>query len=162
MELIEKLAAYRVSQGLSQMALAEKLSVSFFTVNKWFNGKAKPRPVQEYRIKELLGETKVSNIDLKLADIKATIGNRRSVNTIRDERAEYKLISQKHSKVDSESVPYGVSTKYINSIKLIRDIETGEEEIEITYRSLSESGTTRTERISGKDLAKILDIINSK
>jgi len=57
MELIKKLETYRLENKLSQQALAVKLGVSFSTVNRWINGKAKPNKIQSYHIEKFLKET---------------------------------------------------------------------------------------------------------
>jgi len=54
MELIGQLETYRLENRISQQALAVKLGVSFVTVNRWFNGKAKPNKIQQYHIKKFL------------------------------------------------------------------------------------------------------------
>ena len=54
MELIQQLETYRLENKISQQALAVKLGVSFVTVNRWFNGKAKPNKIQQYHIEKLL------------------------------------------------------------------------------------------------------------
>ena len=53
-ELIKKLEAYRLVNRVSQERLAEKLKVSFSTVNRWLNGKTEPNMIQSYHIKKLL------------------------------------------------------------------------------------------------------------
>ena len=58
MDLIEALRYYRLEHQLTQQALAKKLSVSFITINRWFNGKTSPSQLQEYRVKKLLGRLK--------------------------------------------------------------------------------------------------------
>ena len=42
MTLIEQLLHFRVQLNLTQTELAEKLNVSFATISRWENGKAKP------------------------------------------------------------------------------------------------------------------------
>jgi len=54
MNLIKKLEEYRLEKRITQERLAEMLGVSFCTVNRWLNGKTKPRKIQEYHIKRLL------------------------------------------------------------------------------------------------------------
>ncbi|MBF0154640.1 MAG: helix-turn-helix domain-containing protein, partial [Magnetococcales bacterium] len=54
----ERIKAIRTHLGLTQAALAESLGVSFPTVNRWENGKAKPSPVCWSRLLELIGESK--------------------------------------------------------------------------------------------------------
>lgn len=55
-EAIVKLASeiYRFENKISQQKLAEELDVAFSTVNRWFNGKAKPNKIQQYHIEKLL------------------------------------------------------------------------------------------------------------
>lgn len=53
-DLIKKLEIYRMENRISQKKLAEMLSVTFSTVNRWFNGKTKPNKVQRYHINKLL------------------------------------------------------------------------------------------------------------
>lgn len=55
MELIKKLETYRLKRGITQEKLAEKLDVTYLTVHRWLNNKAKPSKLYEYRIKKLLG-----------------------------------------------------------------------------------------------------------
>ena len=52
--LIERLELYRLENRLTQEALAEKLSVTFATVNRWLNDKSKPSKMQIYHIEKLL------------------------------------------------------------------------------------------------------------
>jgi len=55
-DLIKKLEIYRLENRISQKQLAERLRVTFSTVNRWFNGKTKPNKIQRYHIKKILGE----------------------------------------------------------------------------------------------------------
>ena len=55
-DLIKKLEIYRLENRISQKQLADGLSVTFSTVNRWFNGKTKPNKIQRYHIKKMLGE----------------------------------------------------------------------------------------------------------
>jgi len=54
MDLIKRLEEYRLKKRITQERLAEMLGVSFCTVNRWLNGKTRPRKIQEYHIKRLL------------------------------------------------------------------------------------------------------------
>jgi len=54
MELTRQLEIYRLEHKISQQALAVKLGVSFVTVNRWLNDKAKPNKIQQYHIKKFL------------------------------------------------------------------------------------------------------------
>ena len=54
MDLIHHLETYRLENKISQEELAQKLGVAFSTVNRWFNGKAKPNKIQTYHIEKLL------------------------------------------------------------------------------------------------------------
>ncbi len=53
-KLIKKLEAYRLENKISQTKLAEKLGVTFVTVNRWMNGKFEPNKIQKHHIKKLL------------------------------------------------------------------------------------------------------------
>ena len=55
-DLIKKLETYRLENRITQKQLADRLSVTFSTVNRWFNGKTKPNKIQRYHIKKMLGE----------------------------------------------------------------------------------------------------------
>lgn len=55
-DLIKKLEIYRFENRVSQKQLAEMLSVTFSTVNRWFNGKTKPNMIQQYHINKLLND----------------------------------------------------------------------------------------------------------
>ncbi len=59
MNIIEELEKYRLENRITQEQLAEKLEVSFATVNRWFNGRTKPNKIQEYQIKKLLGNARI-------------------------------------------------------------------------------------------------------
>lgn len=61
MDLIKQLEIYRLEHRITQQALADKLGVAFCTVNRWLNGKTKPRKIQEYQIRKLLSEVLVKN-----------------------------------------------------------------------------------------------------
>jgi transcriptional regulator with XRE-family HTH domain len=54
MDLIKKLETYRLENKITQQALADKLGVSFATINRWLNGKSKPNKIQAYHIEKLL------------------------------------------------------------------------------------------------------------
>jgi putative transcriptional regulator len=49
---------HRNSLGLTQEQFAAKLGVTYSTVNRWENNKAKPSPLALQRIKELQKENK--------------------------------------------------------------------------------------------------------
>ena len=53
-DILKKLENYRLEHKITQEGLAEKLGVSFVTVNRWLNGKHRPSKIQEYQIKKLL------------------------------------------------------------------------------------------------------------
>ncbi len=53
-ELIKSLEIFRLENRISQECLAEKLKVSFSTVNRWLNGKTEPNKIQSYHIKKLI------------------------------------------------------------------------------------------------------------
>ena len=53
-DLIKKLEIYRLENRITQKQLADGLSVTFSTVNRWFNGNTKPNKIQRYHIKKLL------------------------------------------------------------------------------------------------------------
>ena len=50
--------------GLTQEKFAAKLGVTFPTVNRWENGRAKPSPLAMQRIEELLRSMGDNNADL--------------------------------------------------------------------------------------------------
>ena len=52
--IAEQLKALRQQRGWSQEDLARELGVSFSSVNRWENGKAKPSKLAQARIKQLL------------------------------------------------------------------------------------------------------------
>jgi len=54
MKIIKELNTYRLENKLTQKQLAEKLGVTFATVNRWFNDKTKPSEIQRYHIEKLL------------------------------------------------------------------------------------------------------------
>ena len=54
MTLIQDLEKYRLEHKITQEQLAKKLGVAFATVNRWLNGKYKPRKIQQYHIEKLL------------------------------------------------------------------------------------------------------------
>lgn len=54
----------RERTGLSQEKFAAKLGVTFPTVNRWENGKAKPSPLGLMRIEDLLKELGKRGSDL--------------------------------------------------------------------------------------------------
>ena len=57
-DIIKHLETYRLEKKISQEELAQKLEVAFSTVNRWFNGKAKPNKIQSYHIEKLLRSRK--------------------------------------------------------------------------------------------------------
>ena len=58
MGLIEKLEIFRLENKITQQELAERLGVSFSTVNRWLNGKSKPNKIQSYHIEKLIKKKK--------------------------------------------------------------------------------------------------------
>ena len=60
-DLIKELETYRLENKVSQKKLAEKLGVSFATVNRWFNKRNTPSKIQQYHIKKLLIKTSKGN-----------------------------------------------------------------------------------------------------
>jgi len=60
-KLLEELENYRLENKLSQQKLAEKLDISFATVNRWFKGRNKPNKIQTYHIKKLLDTHKLKD-----------------------------------------------------------------------------------------------------
>lgn len=70
MNIIEKLEKYRLENRITQEELAEKLEVSFATVNRWFNGRTKPNKIQEYQIKKLLGNVSIVENSFEVNDKK--------------------------------------------------------------------------------------------
>ena len=50
--------------GLTQEKFAAKLGVTFPTINRWENGRAKPSPLAMQRIEELLRSMGDNNADL--------------------------------------------------------------------------------------------------
>jgi len=54
MNLIQDLEQYRLENKITQEQLAKELGVAFATVNRWLNGKYKPRKIQQYHIEKLL------------------------------------------------------------------------------------------------------------
>jgi transcriptional regulator with XRE-family HTH domain len=49
----EKIRQFRVAHGLTQQALADRLGVSFVTVNRWENGQSKPSQLSWTQIRQL-------------------------------------------------------------------------------------------------------------
>ena len=60
-KLLEELENYRLENKLSQKNLAEKLGVSFATVNRWFNKRNTPSKIQTYHIIKLLDTQKLKD-----------------------------------------------------------------------------------------------------
>ena len=54
MTLIEDLEKYRLDHKITQEQLAKELGVAFATVNRWLNGRHKPRKMQQHHIEKLL------------------------------------------------------------------------------------------------------------
>ena len=55
-KLLEQLEIFRLENKISQKKLAERLGVTYNTVNRWFIGRNKPNKIQTYHIKKLLSE----------------------------------------------------------------------------------------------------------
>ena len=60
-DLIDQLEYYRLEHKLTQTQLAEKLDVSFETVNRWLNRRMRPRALQEHQIRKLLSKKHATN-----------------------------------------------------------------------------------------------------
>jgi len=54
MDLVKELDSYRLDNKITQQALAERLGVSFVTVNRWFNNKTRPSKIQQFQIEKFL------------------------------------------------------------------------------------------------------------
>ena len=54
MDLLKRLENYRLEKKITQQKLADKLGVSFSTVNRWLNVNSKPNKIQSYHIAKLL------------------------------------------------------------------------------------------------------------
>ena len=65
MEFRDKLLYVRIKYNLSQTELANKLNVSFSTINRWENGKIAPNRKAELALEIFAKE---NNIDLKEAE----------------------------------------------------------------------------------------------
>ena len=55
-KLIKELEDFRLENKITQQQLAKLLEVSFPTINRWFNGRTKPRPIQRYHIEKFLAQ----------------------------------------------------------------------------------------------------------
>ncbi|MBF0110999.1 MAG: helix-turn-helix transcriptional regulator [Magnetococcales bacterium] len=55
-DLALRIKRLRTRMGMTQVALAKELGVSFPTINRWENGKAKPSRLAWERLLELAGE----------------------------------------------------------------------------------------------------------
>ena len=64
MNLIQDLEKYRLEHKITQEQLAKELGVAFATVNRWLNGKYKPRKIQQYHIEKFLKEKVGSKVYL--------------------------------------------------------------------------------------------------
>ena len=64
MTLVQDLEKYRLENKITQEQLAKKLGVAFATVNRWLNGKYKPRKIQQYHIEKLLKKGGISSSTL--------------------------------------------------------------------------------------------------
>ena len=53
-DLIVRLNTYRLERKLSQVQLAERLGVTFQTVNRWLNRRVTPSQIQEFQIRKLV------------------------------------------------------------------------------------------------------------
>jgi len=56
----DKVKQIRASLGLTQMALAEELGLSFPTINRWENGKSRPSQLSWSQLLKLAGESEES------------------------------------------------------------------------------------------------------
>jgi transcriptional regulator with XRE-family HTH domain len=64
MNLIQDLEIYRLENKITQEQLAKELGVAFATVNRWLNGRYKPRKIQQYHIEKLLNKDGISSSTL--------------------------------------------------------------------------------------------------
>ena len=60
-EISKMIKIIRNKLGLTQEQLAQKIGVSFSTVNEWENNKRKPSPLAMKQIETLLEETGIKN-----------------------------------------------------------------------------------------------------
>lgn len=61
----------RERTGLTQEKFAAKLGVTFPTINRWENGRAKPSPLAMQKIEELLRSMGDSGADLMKRDLES-------------------------------------------------------------------------------------------
>lgn len=54
MDRVKQLENYRLENRIPLQKLADDLGVSFSTVSRWFSGKTKPSPIQQYHIDKFL------------------------------------------------------------------------------------------------------------
>jgi transcriptional regulator with XRE-family HTH domain len=52
MKLLQDLETYRLKNKLTQKEVANKLGVSFATVNRWLNGHTQPSKLQRYQLEQ--------------------------------------------------------------------------------------------------------------
>ncbi len=63
-DIIQLVRELRGRTGLTQEKFAAKLGVTFPTVNRWENGRAKPSPLAMHRIEDLLRRMGENGADL--------------------------------------------------------------------------------------------------
>ncbi len=93
-EILRKLERYRLNHGLSQTALAKKLAVSFQTINRWFNGHAKPNRLQLDKIQNFLDKKAFPKVATDPTSIPPDV--RRQIFKFEDPRQEriYKSLQE--------------------------------------------------------------------
>ncbi|MEK6645577.1 MAG: helix-turn-helix transcriptional regulator [Candidatus Firestonebacteria bacterium] len=151
MEIVKDLKTYCLENKITQEILAKKLKVAFATVNRWFNGKTKPNETQAYHIKKLLNEKIINKDSLNIRTMQ-----------VREKAINYGenkyLKSGRCVKSPENKSYYRVDKRIIETIKIIRDVETKTEYIVIRY--VGKSGKNECLReavISGEDLAELME-----
>jgi DNA-binding transcriptional regulator YiaG len=71
MQICEAIKQIRTELGLTQVTFAQKLHVSFSTVNRWENGRVKPNRLATIMIISLTEEVKLNNDAVSL--LKSTV-----------------------------------------------------------------------------------------
>lgn len=148
MSIIAQLQQYCLEKKMTQKELAEKLGVTLVSVNRWFNGRSNPNKLQVYQIQKLLGQTGQHSLDK--VELHKYLTSKVEKGNVLNKNENYLCAKE-------DSTDYSIDKWLIRSIALIKDAETGKEEVFISYLSRNAGDRVIYRSIPGKKLIEILE-----
>ncbi|OGF48275.1 MAG: hypothetical protein A2452_12185 [Candidatus Firestonebacteria bacterium RIFOXYC2_FULL_39_67] len=148
MSIIAQLQQYCLEKKMTQKELAKRLGVTLVSVNRWFNKRSSPNKLQVYQIQKILGQTEQYSLD------------KAELHKYLTDKVEKRIESNSnlgYACAREDSPEYTPGKGLINSIALIKDAETGREEVFVSYLSRNAGGRVIYRSIPGKRLIELLE-----